>query len=281
MAVLGCLFRNGDLTVGELAAHERIQPPSMTRIVNCPRGGRLRRTTAPRDRRPPGRGRRSPSRAARRSWPTAPAATPGWPAACASSPPTSATSSAGPRRSWSASPPPTDHDCSTTESCLEPHLPRPAQPQLPALRARQRGVQHRHLDAARRAGLAGAAASPTAAAPPSASPPACSSCRCCSSRRTPASIADRFPKRRLLQLTQLTMAVASLVLGVLAVTGRGRGLARLRDRLPLRHRLGLRRARPPVVRLRDGRPRRPHQRRRPQLRHVQHRPHHRPGAWPA
>ena len=35
MAVLGCLFRNGDLTVGELAAHERVQPPSMTRTVNC------------------------------------------------------------------------------------------------------------------------------------------------------------------------------------------------------------------------------------------------------
>jgi DNA-binding MarR family transcriptional regulator len=35
MAVLGCLFRKGDLTVGELAACERIQPPSMTRIVNA------------------------------------------------------------------------------------------------------------------------------------------------------------------------------------------------------------------------------------------------------
>jgi MFS family permease len=32
-------------------------------------------------------------------------------------------------------------------------------------------------------------------------------------------IADRFPKRRLLQVTQLTMALASLVLGVIAVTG--------------------------------------------------------------
>jgi MFS family permease len=32
-------------------------------------------------------------------------------------------------------------------------------------------------------------------------------------------VADRFPKRRLLQLTQLTMAAASLVLGVLAVAG--------------------------------------------------------------
>ena len=36
MAVLGCLFRNGGaLTVGELAAAERVQPPSMTRTVNC------------------------------------------------------------------------------------------------------------------------------------------------------------------------------------------------------------------------------------------------------
>src|SRR4051794_41677922 len=32
-------------------------------------------------------------------------------------------------------------------------------------------------------------------------------------------IADRFPKRRLLQLTQLTMAASSLVLGVLTVLG--------------------------------------------------------------
>jgi len=35
MAVLGCLFRNGDLTVGDLAAQERVQPPSMTRTVNA------------------------------------------------------------------------------------------------------------------------------------------------------------------------------------------------------------------------------------------------------
>jgi DNA-binding MarR family transcriptional regulator len=34
MAVLGCLYRNGDLTVGELATAERVQPPSMTRAVN-------------------------------------------------------------------------------------------------------------------------------------------------------------------------------------------------------------------------------------------------------
>ncbi len=35
MTVLGCLFRNGELSVGELAQQERVQPPSMTRTVNC------------------------------------------------------------------------------------------------------------------------------------------------------------------------------------------------------------------------------------------------------
>jgi DNA-binding MarR family transcriptional regulator len=34
MAVLGSLYRHGDLTVGELAALERVQPPSMTRKIN-------------------------------------------------------------------------------------------------------------------------------------------------------------------------------------------------------------------------------------------------------
>ena len=34
-SVLGVLYRNGERTVGELAAHERVQPPSMTRTVNC------------------------------------------------------------------------------------------------------------------------------------------------------------------------------------------------------------------------------------------------------
>lgn len=33
MAVLGCLYRNGECTVGELAAFEKVQPPSMTRAV--------------------------------------------------------------------------------------------------------------------------------------------------------------------------------------------------------------------------------------------------------
>ena len=35
MAVLGSLYRHGELTVGELATLERVQPPSMTRTVTC------------------------------------------------------------------------------------------------------------------------------------------------------------------------------------------------------------------------------------------------------
>jgi DNA-binding MarR family transcriptional regulator len=35
LAVLGTLRRHGPLTVGELAAAERVRPPSMTRTVNC------------------------------------------------------------------------------------------------------------------------------------------------------------------------------------------------------------------------------------------------------
>lgn len=34
LAVLGTLNHNGTLTVGALAAHEQVQPPSMTRIVS-------------------------------------------------------------------------------------------------------------------------------------------------------------------------------------------------------------------------------------------------------
>ncbi len=35
LSALGTLWRHGPLTVGALAAHERVQPPSMTRTVNC------------------------------------------------------------------------------------------------------------------------------------------------------------------------------------------------------------------------------------------------------
>ncbi|MET3962481.1 DNA-binding MarR family transcriptional regulator [Marmoricola sp. OAE513] len=35
ISVLGVLRRSGEITLGELAAHERVQPPSMTRTVNA------------------------------------------------------------------------------------------------------------------------------------------------------------------------------------------------------------------------------------------------------
>jgi DNA-binding MarR family transcriptional regulator len=35
VAVLAVLFREGDRTIGQLAAAERVQPPSMTRTVTC------------------------------------------------------------------------------------------------------------------------------------------------------------------------------------------------------------------------------------------------------
>lgn len=35
MSVLGVLIRNGESTIGQLAAHERVRPPSMTRTVNA------------------------------------------------------------------------------------------------------------------------------------------------------------------------------------------------------------------------------------------------------
>ncbi len=35
LSVLGALYRSGECSIGELAAHERVQPPSMTRTVSC------------------------------------------------------------------------------------------------------------------------------------------------------------------------------------------------------------------------------------------------------
>jgi DNA-binding MarR family transcriptional regulator len=35
LAVLGTLSRHGPMTIGELAAHEKVRPPSMTRLVSC------------------------------------------------------------------------------------------------------------------------------------------------------------------------------------------------------------------------------------------------------
>src|SRR5215210_3125141 len=35
LSALGTIRRHGPLTIGALAAHERVQPPSMTRTVGC------------------------------------------------------------------------------------------------------------------------------------------------------------------------------------------------------------------------------------------------------
>ncbi len=52
LSVLGSLFRNGPSTVGQLATVERVQPPSMTRTVNClAEGGYVERHPHETDRR--------------------------------------------------------------------------------------------------------------------------------------------------------------------------------------------------------------------------------------
>lgn len=50
LAVIGCLYRFGEMTIGELAQHERVQPPSMTRILNSlQNAGMVSRTKHPSD----------------------------------------------------------------------------------------------------------------------------------------------------------------------------------------------------------------------------------------
>jgi DNA-binding MarR family transcriptional regulator len=52
MAVLGALVVHDEATLGELAARERVQPPSMTRTVNClADGGYVERRASETDRR--------------------------------------------------------------------------------------------------------------------------------------------------------------------------------------------------------------------------------------
>ena len=52
IAALSTLKRNGPMSPGELAAHERVQPPSMTRVVVALEGmGLVTRTPHPTDRR--------------------------------------------------------------------------------------------------------------------------------------------------------------------------------------------------------------------------------------
>ncbi len=52
ISVLGQLYREGERTLGQLASAERVQPPSMTRTVNClEREGLVERSPHPTDRR--------------------------------------------------------------------------------------------------------------------------------------------------------------------------------------------------------------------------------------
>ncbi|HSS67341.1 MAG TPA: MarR family transcriptional regulator [Nocardioidaceae bacterium] len=52
LSVLATLWRNGEMSIGDLAASEKVQPPSMTRTVNalCERG-LVARTARPDDKR--------------------------------------------------------------------------------------------------------------------------------------------------------------------------------------------------------------------------------------
>jgi len=50
LAALGTLDRHGPMTPGDLAAHERVRPPSMTRMVNAlEQAGHVTRTPHPSD----------------------------------------------------------------------------------------------------------------------------------------------------------------------------------------------------------------------------------------
>lgn len=52
MAVLGGLFKEGEMTLGQLADREKVQPPSMTRTVNClEEGGYVTRRPSETDKR--------------------------------------------------------------------------------------------------------------------------------------------------------------------------------------------------------------------------------------
>lgn len=52
LAALGAVSRHGALTPGELAEHEKVQPPSMTRVITALEGqGLLTRSPHPTDRR--------------------------------------------------------------------------------------------------------------------------------------------------------------------------------------------------------------------------------------
>lgn len=76
LAVMGSLDRHGSMSIGELAAHEKVRPPSITRTVDCLEEiGHVRRVAHEADRRlvvveltDLGRGRLTADRRQRDAW---------------------------------------------------------------------------------------------------------------------------------------------------------------------------------------------------------------------
>ncbi|CAA9321234.1 MAG: Uncharacterized MFS-type transporter, partial [uncultured Frankineae bacterium] len=158
----------------------------------------------------------------------------------------------------------------------ERHVPLAAHPQLPVVRVRPGRLQHRHLGPAGRPGLARARAvrqlrgrarhhhRPAVPAGAGLRPVRRGPRR--PLRQAPA--ADRRAGRH---------GPARPGAGTARPVRRGAAVARLRAGLRPRPGLGRRHPGPAGVRLRDGRPRRPAQRRQPQQRDVQLRPRRRTG----
>ena len=219
-ATLSALERHSAMTPGELAEYEKVQPPSMTRVIEVlGERGLVMRAPHTTDRRQvvltvTEEGRAAVLRARRRR-------NNGWPGGSRSSPRGSGRRCAPRRRFW--------------RSSASPDVPGTAPSRAPgragrgrmftSLRTRNYGLcgrpgrlQQRYLDAADRPGLAGAGTVARQWYGPR-------------HRRRPrflplllfslwgGGIADRFPKRRILLITQSLMGALALVLGILALTG--------------------------------------------------------------
>ncbi len=274
LSALGVLFREGECTIGALAAHERVQPPSMTRTVNClvEDGYAVRRPhetdgrqvlvdlteQGPRDpARRPSPPRRLAGPAPARAHPRRTRPPPG------GRPPDPEIGHLTPKKRSCA--PTRGPRLSPTFRALHNHnyrlyatggivsntgtwMQRVAQDWLVVLLATNDGTA---------LGITtGLQFLPALLLSPYA-----------------GLIADRVPKLRLLQITQSVMARDRAAARRARRHRNGRGLARLRPGLRLRRRVGVRRPGSPELRQRDGRPRRPEQRRRPQLRVLQRRAH--------
>ena len=233
MAVLGALYRHGEHDARRAGRPRARAAAEHDPHRQLPRGGRLRRTPPARHRRPPGR--REPLRQGprRRCSPTG-ARRDAWLAKRLRELTADERAAAPPGRPHPRTTRPDLTDPRT--DTLSPTFRSLHNPNYRLYAAGCAGVERRHLDAARRPGLAGPPARRPTAAPPSASPPACSSSRSCCSRPVAGLVADRVPKRRLLQVTNLGMAVPAILLGAARDHRPRRALARLRARVRARHR---------------------------------------------